>query len=67
MPTMSFVTFDSMPLLTELDSAEDGFCHESEVFSRPVDLVSRRAVEGSKNPYRKQAILSTAIPIYVEG
>ena len=39
----------------------------SEVFSRPVDLVSRRAVEGSQNPYRKQAILSTAIPIYVEG
>jgi len=39
----------------------------SEVFGRPVDLVSRRAVEGSQNPYRKQAILSTAIPIYVEG
>jgi uncharacterized protein len=39
----------------------------SEVFGRRVDLVSRRAVEGSQNPYRKQAILSTAIPIYVEG
>jgi uncharacterized protein len=39
----------------------------SEVFGRPVDLVSRRAVEGSQNPYRKQAILSTAIPIYVEA
>jgi predicted nucleotidyltransferase len=39
----------------------------SEVFGRPVDLVSHRAVEGSQNPYRKQAILSTAIPIYVEG
>ena len=39
----------------------------SEVFGRPVDLVSRRAVEGSQNPYRKQAILSTALPIYVEG
>lgn len=39
----------------------------SEVFGRPVDLVSRRAVEGSQNPYRKQAILSTATPIYVEG
>ena len=38
----------------------------SEVFSRRVDLVSRRAVEGSQNPYRKQAILSTAVPIYVE-
>ena len=37
-----------------------------ELFSRRVDLVSRRAVEGSQNPYRKQAILSTAVPIYVE-
>jgi predicted nucleotidyltransferase len=39
----------------------------SEVFGRPVDLLSRRAVERSQNPYRKQTILSTAIPIYVEG
>ena len=39
----------------------------SEVFGRAVDLVSRRAVEGSQNPYRKQAILSTAIPLYVAG
>jgi predicted nucleotidyltransferase len=39
----------------------------SQVFGRRVDLVSRRAVEGSQNPYRRQAILSTAIPIYVEG
>jgi predicted nucleotidyltransferase len=38
----------------------------SEIFGRPVDLLSRRAVEGSQNPYRKQAILSAAIPIYVE-
>ena len=39
----------------------------SAIFGRRVDLVSRRAVEGSQNPYRRQAILSTAIPIYVEG
>ena len=39
----------------------------AEVFGRPVDLVSRRAIERSKNRYRKQAILSTAVPIYVEG
>ena len=37
------------------------------MFGHPVDLVSRRAIEGSKNRYRKQAILSTATPIYVEG
>jgi hypothetical protein len=39
----------------------------SELFGRSVDLVSRRAIEQSKNRYRKQAILSTAVPFYVEG
>ena len=37
------------------------------IFSRPVDLVSRRAVERSRNPYRKQSILARTEPIYVEG
>jgi hypothetical protein len=39
----------------------------TEIFGRPVDLVSRWAIERSRNPYRRQAILSTATPIYVEG
>ena len=39
----------------------------AEIFGRPVDLVSRWAVERSRNPYRRNAILSTAKPIYVEG
>ncbi|MEK7676603.1 MAG: nucleotidyltransferase domain-containing protein [Verrucomicrobiota bacterium] len=39
----------------------------AEMFGRPVDLVSRRAIEHSKNRYRKHAILSAALPIYVEG
>jgi predicted nucleotidyltransferase len=39
----------------------------SELFGRPVDLVSRRAIERSQNPYRKHSILSAAVPIYVEG
>jgi predicted nucleotidyltransferase len=39
----------------------------SELFGRPVDLVSRWAIERSQNPYRRKAILSTARPIYVEG
>jgi uncharacterized protein len=39
----------------------------SEIFGRSIDLVSRRAIERSQNPYRKRAILSTAVPIYVEG
>ena len=37
------------------------------VFGRPVDLVSRWGIEHSQNPYRKHAILSTAVPLYVEG
>ena len=37
------------------------------VFGRPVDLVSRRAIERSRNRCRKQSILSTATPIYAEG
>jgi uncharacterized protein len=39
----------------------------AELFGRPVDLVSRRAIERSRNRYRKHAILSTATPIYAEG
>ncbi|MGD0537704.1 MAG: nucleotidyltransferase domain-containing protein [Verrucomicrobiota bacterium] len=37
------------------------------LFGRPVDLVSRWGIEHSRNPYRKHAILSTAVPLYVEG
>lgn len=37
------------------------------IFGRPVDLVSRWGIERSKNRYRRQAILSTAVPIYEEG
>ncbi len=37
-----------------------------EMFGRPVDLVSRRAIERSRNRYRKFSILSTAMPIYAE-
>ena len=37
------------------------------IFGRPVDLVSRWVIERSRNPYRRNAILSTARPIYVEG
>src|ERR1017187_9128591 len=34
------------------------------IFKRPVDLVSRQAIERSRNHYRRDAILSTAQPIY---
>jgi predicted nucleotidyltransferase len=37
----------------------------SELLGRPVDLVSRRAVERSRNPIRREAILSSVRPYYV--
>ena len=37
----------------------------SAIFSRKVDLVSRRAIERSENYIRRKAILETAQPYYV--
>ncbi|MBE3132120.1 MAG: nucleotidyltransferase domain-containing protein [Acidobacteria bacterium] len=39
----------------------------SAIIGRPVDLVSRRAIERSHNWIRRKAILESARPIYVEG
>lgn len=36
-----------------------------QMFGRPVDLLTRRSVEASKNPYRKKSILEGAKVIYV--
>ncbi len=36
-----------------------------EVFGRKVDVVNRRSIEASKNPYRRREILSTAQVVYV--
>ena len=38
-----------------------------QIFGRSVDLLSRRAVEKSANPYRRNSILARTQPIYVEG
>ena len=35
-----------------------------EVFGRQVDLISRRAVEQSRNPFRRKAILESARVVY---
>ena len=37
------------------------------IFGRSVDLVSRRAIERSRNPYRKHAILTRTELLYAEG
>ncbi len=36
-----------------------------DLLGRDVDLVSRRGVEASRNPIRREAILSSAEPIYL--
>lgn len=36
----------------------------SSAFGRPVDLVTRRAIEASSNSIRRDAILNSAEPIY---
>jgi predicted nucleotidyltransferase len=55
---------DARPTLLDWADMQEKF---AEMFGRPVDLVSRRAIEKSRNRYRKHSILSTAIPIYAEG
>jgi predicted nucleotidyltransferase len=55
---------DAGPTLLDWAEMQIGL---AEIFGRPVDLVSRRAIEASKNPYRKTSILATAQPIYGEG
>jgi hypothetical protein len=37
----------------------------SDLLGRPVDLVSRRAVESSGNALRRSVILTAAVPVYV--
>jgi predicted nucleotidyltransferase len=36
----------------------------AEIFGRPVDLVSRKAIEESRNPFRKRSILESAQVVY---
>ncbi len=55
---------DARPTLLDWADMQDQLAG---LFGRPVDLVSRRAIERSRNRYRKHSILSTATPIYAEG
>ncbi len=57
------VTWDDRSRWTLLDFAQ---MHDdlAQLFNRPVDLVSKRAIEQSDNPLRRTAILQTAQPLY---
>jgi predicted nucleotidyltransferase len=57
------IEFDSQARWTLLDFVQmrDEL---AEVFGREVDLVSRRAIEESRNPFRRRNILESAQVIY---
>ena len=56
-PDAGWTLLDHIRMQTEL----------SELVGRPVDLVSRRAIEHSRNALRKREILGTARSIYAAG
>jgi len=35
-----------------------------ELFQRPVDLITRKTIESSQNPYKRQNILDSAVILY---
>ena len=53
-PSAAWSLFDHIHMQDEL----------CELLGRPVDIVTRRSVESSDNPYRRHAILSTAETVY---
>ena len=53
-PDAEWTLFDHVGIQQEL----------AELLGRPVDLVSRRAIEHSHNPIRKRAILESARTVY---
>ncbi len=61
---LATLRIDAKPTLLDWADMQEKL---SEMFGRPVDLVSRRAIERSRNRYRKHSILSTAMPLYAEG
>ena len=58
---VTFPSFDATPSLSEHVEMRDELV---EIFGRPVDLLTRRGVEDSRNPIRKRAILETARVVY---
>ncbi len=52
---------DARPTLFDMVRMQDEL---SGILGRPVDLVSRRGIEASRNPIRRRAILESAEVIY---
>lgn len=60
---VSFLSDAHPTLFTLVDMQED----LQKRFEREVDLVTRGGIENSRNPYRREEILSTAKIIYEQG
>lgn len=58
---VSFPSYDATPSLFEHVEMQDELV---EIFGRRVDLLTRGGVEDSRNPIRKQAILTSARVVY---
>lgn len=60
------VTFDpeNTPSLLDHVEMQDEL---AEIFARPVDLVSRRGVERSQNPFWQKSIFGSARVVYAES
>ncbi|WP_420127300.1 nucleotidyltransferase family protein [Longimicrobium sp.] len=58
---VSFPSYEATPSLFDHVEMQDELV---EMFGRPVDLLTRGGVEGSRNPIRKRAILESARVVY---
>lgn len=58
---VSFPSYDATPSLFDHVEMQDEL---AQIFGRPVDLVSKKAVEESANRFRKAAILGSAQVVY---
>jgi predicted nucleotidyltransferase len=58
---VSFPSYEATPSLFDHVEMQDELV---EIFGRPVDLVSKKAIEESTNRFRKAAILDSAQVVY---
>ena len=63
LPLPAHLTLRIFLFLTLVDMQEE----LQVIFGRDVDLITRAGIENSRNPFRRQEILSSAVVIYDAG
>jgi uncharacterized protein len=58
---VSFPSYEATPSLFDHIDMQDEL---EAIFGRRVDLISKKGIETSRNPYRKKAILESARVVY---